>query len=180
MLRAALIGISLCVTSLPLAAPAEAQFLGLGRKKSDDSDGERKCDEGKRAGASILGGVLGGLASRSPLGRSPVGSIISSNLFSDVLTDAIACRLDKDEQKKAAKASEDAVERGTVGSSSTWQSTTRQNVTGTSTVVAQNVASDGTRCMNVTDVIIVEGEETKVSKKMCRGPGQSKYVVAQV
>jgi hypothetical protein len=32
--------------------------------------------------------------------------------------------------------------------------------------------------MNVTDIVIVEGEETRVSKKMCRGPGQSRYVLA--
>jgi hypothetical protein len=31
--------------------------------------------------------------------------------------------------------------------------------------------------MDVSDVVIVEGEETKVSKKMCKAKGQKRYVI---
>ena len=45
-------------------------------------------------------------------------------------------------------------------------------------MAAKNELADGTQCMNVTDIIIVEGEETRVSKRMCKGPGQARYVLA--
>jgi hypothetical protein len=32
--------------------------------------------------------------------------------------------------------------------------------------------------MNVNDFIIVDGEETQVTKRMCKGPGESRYVLA--
>jgi hypothetical protein len=35
--------------------------------------------------------------------------------------------------------------------------------------------ADGSTCMTVTDVVIVDGEETTVPKKMCRAKGASAF-----
>ena len=39
----------------------------------------------------------------------------------------------------------------------------------------QKQAADGSHCMTVTDVVIVDGEETTAPKRMCRAPGASGY-----
>ena len=67
-------------------------------------------------------------------------------------------RLDPAEQVQAAKATEDAVRGEAVGSTANWTSETRQNVSGSSTVIARNDEAGGRRCINVTDFIIVDGE----------------------
>jgi hypothetical protein len=33
--------------------------------------------------------------------------------------------------------------------------------------------------MNVTDFVIVDGQETKVTKRMCKEPGQKRYMIAE-
>ena len=73
------------------------------------------------------------------------------------LTNAIACRLDPAEQVQAAKATEEVTRGEEVGATSSWTSETRENVSGSSTVASKNQLADGTSCMNVTDVVIVEG-----------------------
>ena len=63
-----------------------------------------------------------------------------------------------------------------VGASSAWTSETRENVSGTSTVVARNDNDQGgMQCITVSDVIIVNGEETTADKRMCRKPGSARY-----
>lgn len=137
-----------------------------------------KLSAPKKRGSSIMGGLLGGLANRA-LGRAgtSISSYVPVQEFANVLTDAIACRLDAQEQKQAADATNEAV-RGGVGTTSSWTSGTRADVSGSSTVTAQTASADGTSCMTVNDVIIVSGEETTVSKRMCRVPGASGYTVA--
>ena len=76
--------------------------------------------------------------------------------------------------KVAAKATDDAI-RGGVGTEVKWTSESRANVNGTSKVTAQQQLADGGTCMTVTDVVIVDGEETTVPKKMCRARGASGY-----
>jgi len=166
--------------SVPHAAQARFGFLGdVGRGATADS-ADSKCQGGKKSrGGMILGNVLGGMASRTA-GRVGMASFVPVAAFSDVLSDAIACKLDAKEQEKAAGATTQAVtkaERSSEPTTVAWTSDTRANVTGTSTVEAKTKLADGTSCMNVTDVVIVEGEETRVQKKMCRGPGQSRYVL---
>jgi surface antigen len=176
---------SLIVVSLE--APAAAQFSGiLGRigskpaseTASPESTKQAGCklSSAKRRGSSMLGGVLGGLASRA-IGRSDLVGIVSTNTLGTMLTDAIACKLDEKEQKQAANATTEAV-RGGVGSTANWKSETRPGVCGSSTVKAQTLAANGASCMDVNDVIIVDGEETKVSKRMCRAPGASGYTLS--
>ncbi len=168
------------VLALALPVPAHAQFGGLLRSKpraSSSGKTENGCDDsaGKAVGRSVIGGMLGGLAGRA-------GGIISYLPVPEVaglLTDAIACKLEPEEQKKAADATLEATRGEEVGSTSAWKSETRKDVSGTSTVVGKTQLADGSTCMNVNDVIIVEGEETTVSKRMCKKPGAARYEIAQ-
>lgn len=171
MFRVIALSASLALTSLP--APLRAQTAD----QADAAEGQPcKLSEPKRRGSKVFGGMLGNLANRA-FGGSAVASIIPFNTVSESLTDAIACKLDQDEQKKAAGATNDAIARG-VGGSSSWQSTTRDGVSGSSTVTERTQTADGSTCMNVTDVVIVNGEETTVPKKMCRKRGASGYAVS--
>ena len=162
------------------AQPAQAQLFGIGKKKSASPTTSQPCQpsEARTRRNSILGGIVGGIAG-SALGSTgasgavvglaiPVGSLLSS---------AIMDKLDCKEQIQAAEATTNAV-RGGVGTSSTWSSGTRANVSGTSTVTGENKLADGTSCVTITDVVIVDGEETTALKRMCRKPGDSGYALA--
>lgn len=171
-----------------IAAPVQAQLGGLLRRvpqvaadanqAADDKGGCPKGKKGSRAGRNIVGGVIrdtiGDAASRAGVySYTPIAEV------SDALTNAIACKLDPAEQVQAAAATEAATRSEEVGSTAAWTSETRANVSGSSTVVARSDESGGRRCMNVTDFIIVEGEETRVTKRMCKEPGQPRYVLAE-
>jgi surface antigen len=116
-----------------------------------------------------------------------------------VLSEAITRLLDCREQEQAAVASEQAVEqaaaaaqqapapgrpgqRGTaaaaspVGATVAWTSESRPGVTGSSTVTGLEQAADGSECMTVTDIVIVDGEETRAPKRMCRRPPSQRFV----
>lgn len=166
--------------SAPHAAQAQFGLFGDVTRGATASSADSKCKGGKKSrGGMILGNVLGGMASRTA-GRAGVSVFVPVAAFSDVLSDAIACKLDAKEQEKAAGATTEALtkaERSSGPTTVAWESETRKNVSGTSTVEAKTKLADGSSCMNVTDVVIVEGEETRVQKKMCRGRGQSRYVL---
>lgn len=165
------------VLAMALPLPAQAQFGSLLRSTPRSSGKTATgCDDsaGKAAGRSVIGGVLGGLASRAGL-----PSFLPVPEVAGLLTDAIACKLEPKEQKQAADATLEATRGEEVGSSSSWTSETRKDVSGTSTVVGKTQLADGSTCMNVNDVIIVEGEETTVSKRMCKKPGAARYEIAQ-
>ena len=165
--------------------PAQAQFGSLLRKattpapkpSSNDNGGCPKGKKGSSIGRNILGNVLND-AVGDAASKAGVYSYVPIAEVSGTLTNAIACKLDPAEQVQAAAATEEITREGEIGSTANWTSETRENVTGSSTVASKNRLADGTSCMNVTDIVIVEGEETRVSKKMCRGPGQSRYVLA--
>ena len=129
----------------------------------------------KKAKRSMFGGLVSGLGS-GLLGRAGVaGNVISLAMpVGSYLTDELLKMLDCKEQQQAAKATDDAI-RGGVGTEVSWKSETRPNVTGTSKVTGQEQMADGGNCLTVTDVVIVDGEETTVPKKMCRARGSSGY-----
>jgi hypothetical protein len=180
-----------------LAAPAQAQFGGLGRiindarnaAENDEEEEEEQTpeeceqDSSPSVGRAVLGGILG-RASRDAANRAGIGSFVPVSEFSDQLTTAIACRLDPDEQRQAADATLEAT-RGTsedgsaeVGASAAWTSETREGVSGRSTVTGRQAEpGDGLDCIFVTDVIIVEGEETRADKRMCRQPPSPRYSI---
>ena len=182
---------SVLVSGCLIATSASAQFGGFSlpslptsaRSNSKSSDG---CPKGKSKseGSSVLGGFIG-----QGLGRAASSAGVSrffpSAEVADTLTNAIACRLDPEEQKQAAAATIEAT-RGAegddapppVGASTSWTSETRENVSGTSTVVARNDNDKGgLQCITVSDVIIVNGEEATADKRMCRRPGSARYAL---
>lgn len=174
--------LSVSVLSLVATAPAAAQFpfgIGTRAKKSETAEkGGCNLSDEKKRNSRMAGNLLGGIANRALGGRAgAVTGFVPVNIFTNALTDAIACQLDKDEQKQAVAATEQAIAGG-VGTKTTWTSATRQGVTGSSVVTAANTRADGASCMTVNDVVIVEGEETTVSKQMCRAPGGSGYVLS--
>ena len=126
---------------------------------------------------SMFGSIAGQLAGTA-LGRSGIPSSVGGvyipvqSLVSQGITRLLTCK----EQKQAATATQTAV-RGGVGTSSSWTSESRATVTGSSTVNSQSRRADGSSCLAVTDVVIVNGEETRETKTMCRAPGASGYTL---
>jgi hypothetical protein len=171
-----------------LAVPAHAQFGGIlgGAIRGATSSPKDGCKEGRSrsTGSRVAGGILSGVASSYAGSVSPVFNWVPIAGLTDQLTASIACKLDPEEQKQAAQATLEAT-RGTgekaevaVGSSQQWTSGTREDVSGTSTVVdREDHASGGAQCITVSDVIIVRGEETRADKHMCRRPPAVRYTL---
>ena len=157
---------------LSVQVPTEASAQG------NDNRVGKKCQPKKKKSGGMFGSIVGGIAGRA-LGSAGVPGSVAGLAFpvSSLITDAIASKLDCKEQVQAANATTEAT-RGGVGTTSTWESETRPGVRGSSTATAQNQRSDGASCMSVNDVVIVNGEETTVSKTMCRAPGASGYTLA--
>jgi hypothetical protein len=143
--------------------PAEAQAQG-GQNCSYEQQARRQ------AARNVLGGIAGGV-----LGRA--GGVASAALpMASMLGDALMNLLDCREQQKAAAATEEAIRGGDVGDRAEWESETRPGVRGASEITAvENNAPDG-QCMTVTDIVIVDGEETRAPKRMCRRPPSNRYV----
>lgn len=164
MLRVLFVAAPLALVAM--AATAQAQ--------STSRTGER-CEQPQQesTGRRLRRGILGGLG-RSVLGRAGVpGSVVGVYLpVGELLDEAISSMLDCREQQQAATATNEAV-RGGVGTTTTWTSETRPNVRGSSTVTAQEGNGE---CMTVTDIVIVDGEETRAPKRMCRRPPNNRYV----
>ena len=172
-----------------LAAPAHAQFGGVfggSRNRNSSSDEQDKCTEQKRStGSRVAGGILGSIAGSVAGNVGGLITYVPVAVFADQITASIACRLDPEEQEKAADATLEAT-RGAdentapeVGQMAEWTSETREDVSGTSTVVASNdVDENGLQCISVADVIIVKGEETRAEKRMCRRPPAARYSIA--
>src|SRR3954466_12025467 len=129
----------------------------------------------KKAKRSMFGGMLGSIGG-SLLGRAgTVGQVASLAMpAASYLGEELLKMLDCKEQQQAAKATDQAI-RGGVGTEVAWTSETRPNVSGKSKVTGEEKLADGGQCMTVTDVVIVDGEETTVPKKMCRAKGASGY-----
>lgn len=174
MFRAMLLAAPLLL--LPVSAPLTPLDGGASAQSRTGEQCEERNQRNRRRGRGI-GGFLGGVAG----GRlGPLGNAVSNVLpVGSLLGEAIASMLDCREQRQAAAATEEAVERaerGGAGTSSTWQSETRANVSGSSTVTAVEASAADGECMTVTDVVIVDGEETRAPKRMCRRPPNNRYV----
>ncbi|MES2699784.1 MAG: hypothetical protein V4647_09260 [Pseudomonadota bacterium] len=187
--RALIASVSVVALVLPLAV-ANAQFGGILRRARGATNAAASSDgcatgSSSNAGGRALGNILGGLANDAAY-SSGVSSWVPSAEFADQLDASIACKLDPEEQKQAADATLEAT-RGTgadgtgkpeVGQMSQWTSNTRADVSGTSTVSSvERGGGDGRDCIMVTDVVIVEGEETRAEKRMCRAPGAARYSI---
>jgi surface antigen len=155
-------------------APSAAPAATRGASSGGCTDEQR---ESARQRGRSMGGMLGGLA-RGLGGRVGGAASMMTNLLpvDQMLGEAIANMLDCREQQQAARATEEATRSATVGSTSTWRSESRPGVTGSSTVTAVQNGSPQGDCMTVTDIVIVDGEETRAPKQMCRRPPSNRYV----
>ncbi len=137
----------------------------------------QNCDTPqKKAKRSLFGSMLGSVAG-SVLGQvgGTAGTVASLALpAASMLGEELLRLLDCKEQQQAAQATDQAI-RGGVGTEVAWKSESRANVTGRSKVTAAEQLADGGQCVTVTDVVIVDGEETTVPKRMCRARGASGY-----
>lgn len=177
------------------AIPAQAQFRGLFRDGERGARAAEGCedDSGGDVVRGVIGGLLGGAARRTA-NRAGLGSFVPVSRFTNELTKEIACKLDAEEQEQAAEATlevtsvtdeegneavdeEGIVAVPEVGRSASWTSESRDDVSGTSTVTAREASQGGNDCITVTDVIIVEGEETRADKRMCRLAGSPRYTI---
>lgn len=182
MLRAALISTALIVATAAPVLPA-AQQAAAAQPSADAS----KCSPARRRGGGLLGAlgrVAASSAVNSVLGSNPVTSTISSFLpVEDLLDETLLKLLCKDEQKKAAKATEDVTiqaERTGGNAKVEWQSESRKNVKGRSEVTGfESAGTGGGRCMKVRDVVIIDGEETKMEKRMCKQPPKPGYAMVK-
>ena len=161
-----------------LLAVAPAAILSSGRAIAQtQSANPQQCQDTaeKKAKRSMFGSMLGSIGG-SLLGRAgAAGSVVAASLPAvSYLSDELLKMLDCKEQQQAAKATDQAI-RGGVGTEVSWTSETRPNVKGTSKVTGKEQLADGGDCLTVTDVVIVDGEETTVPKKMCRAKGASGY-----
>ncbi len=169
------IAIAACALLAMTAAPAPVE--------AQTANGcEAPRNAGRSIGRSILGRVIGDVAGRATNSLGYAARFVPSSEVADTLTDAIACRLDEGEQMKAKEATIEATRSEQVGSSVSWTSDTRANVSGTTTIASRDDAPAGrpagSRCMVVDDIIIVNGEETRAQKRMCRVPPSPRYALA--
>lgn len=144
------------------------------KKIKAKANSNKSCKKSRGRGR-LLGGIFGSVVG-SVAGLDDVGVLIAGAVGA-VLVGEIACKLSEDEQEKAAEATFAVVDQETVGAVANWKSPTRGGVSGSSTVTALNTEPDGRKCLTITDVAIIDGEETRISKQMCRGAGQSKYAI---
>ncbi|HEY0149910.1 MAG TPA: hypothetical protein VGB70_13025 [Allosphingosinicella sp.] len=170
MLRPLLISAALLLVPPATIAPLAPAAAAAPAEKTGKSCGDESA--AKKRKKSMFGAVLGGIASSAIGGHS--GGLGYAFPVASMLSDAIIDLLDCKEQKQAAAATDEAV-RGGVGSTATWESESRPGVKGSSTVSAEEKLADGSHCLTVTDVVIVDGEETTVPKRMCRENGKSGY-----
>ena len=160
------------IAALLLAAPATLVVPVTAVKAQ--TEGQCEDTPQKQAKRSMFGSILGGLANQV-VGRTGMDTVAGGLIpVGSIVADELLKLLDCKEQKQAANATNEAI-RGGVGTEVRWQSESRQNVSGASKVTGQEALADGTHCMTVTDVAIIDGEETTVPKRMCRGRGDSGY-----
>ena len=167
-----LLATAVSVPSLALAAqPAAAASASPGNAKQCAADTPQK-----KAKRSMFGAMMGSMAGAFLGSAGGVAGTVATAALpaASMLGEELLKLLDCKEQQQAARATDDAI-RGGVGSEVKWTSESRPNVTGRSKVTGEQKLADGGQCFTVSDVVIVDGEETTVPKKMCRARGASGY-----
>jgi len=159
------------VTSVPLAAQPIAAASAPANPKQCAADTPQK-----KAKRGMFGAMMGSMAGAFLGSAGGVAGTVASVALpaASMLGEELLRLLDCKEQQQAAKATDDAI-RGGVGTEVKWTSESRANVTGRSKVTAEQKLADGGQCFTVSDIVIVDGEETTVPKKMCRARGASGY-----
>tara|TARA_R100001244_G_scaffold44182_1_gene39724 strand:- start:47130 stop:47831 length:702 start_codon:yes stop_codon:yes gene_type:complete len=150
----------------PEAANSFDTLCGNGQGKPDENAARTK-----RKGIFGMADRMASVTRKIPL----VGDFLVDSANS--LSQSVACRLYPEEQEQAAEATQEATRSGEVGKMVEWESTVRENVSGSSKVSSKNKLPDGTPCMVLADILIVDGEELRVSKTMCKLPGSGHYTI---
>lgn len=132
----------------------------------DEADGMQQC--GEPGDTIYLEGLIGILVNRAR--RLQTGTNITGSMI------GFACRLRPEERQAAADASDQVLAQEEVGATAEWISPSREDVSGSSTVTAMNSEPTGATCLDITDIIIIDGEEERATRRMCRAPGESRYV----
>ncbi|QJB68706.1 caspase family protein [Parasphingorhabdus halotolerans] len=145
-----------------------------GEKSARNSQDAKKCKKSRSRG-QLLGGIFGGLVGKAA-GLGKVGTLLASGAGA-LLVGELACQLDEKEQEKAGEATVLVAQKEEVGAKVEWQSPTRSGVSGSSTITALNTQPNGRRCLSITDVAIIDGEETRIAKQMCKGVGDERYAI---
>lgn len=169
------------------ARPAERRSENR-RESREARNINQQCQRRARQRGRLIGGLVGGVAGGLAGRNNPLASLATALPASLLLGEVISRLLDCREQEQAAAATEQvaqqaaaqqasgaSAERG-VGQTVTWTSETRPGVTGSSTVTALEQEPSGGECMTVTDIIIVDGQETRAPKRLCRRPPSQRFV----
>lgn len=143
-----------------------SQLASSAAKSAPCASGNAALGAGVTAGASLAAKKAG------VKNAEVVGLVIGA-----LLTDKIACLLNPTEQASAATATQSAVTQG-VGAQVQWNSTSRPDVSGRSSVLSETKRPDGALCRAVRDVVIISGEETTVTKTLCRAAGATGFTLA--
>jgi surface antigen len=160
---------------VPLAASAPTANAATSAEQSRTGEQCLRSNRNRRRGGSVLGGIARGALGR--FGGGAAANIVAP--MGSMLGDAIMSLLDCDEQRQAATATEqvtERVDRDGVGASASWRSETRPGVAGSSTVTAVETRAPDGECLTITDIVIVDGQETTAPKRMCRRPPNNRYV----
>ena len=152
------------------AGPAGAKSFDTLCGNGQGKPGETEVRE-KRKGIFGMADRMASVTRKIPL----VGDFLVDS--ANYLSQSVACRLYPEEQEQAAEATQEATRSGEIGKTVAWQSSVRENVSGSSTVSSKNRRADGTPCMVLADIVIVDGEELRVSKTMCKLPGSDHYTI---
>ncbi len=165
--------ITLAAASLAAAGAQAAPFPQGLTQLATTAAKSAPCASGNAAMGAAVGAGASALAKKSGVKNAEVVGVVISAL----LTDKIACLLNPGEQTAAATATQTAITQG-VGSNVKWTSTSRPDVSGTSSVLSEQKRPDGALCRAVRDVVIVSGEETTVTKTLCRATGATGFTLA--
>jgi surface antigen len=160
---------------VPLAGSAPTASAATSAEQSRTGEQCQRSNQNRRRSGSAIGGIARGF-----LGRFGGGAVANTILpMGSMLGDAIMNLLDCDEQRQAATATEQVTERADrdgVGASASWRSESRPGVAGSSTVTAVETRAPDGECLTITDIVIVDGQETTAPKRMCRRPPNNRYV----
>jgi hypothetical protein len=170
------------------------------RRQREAREEIRRCERRARGRGRLIGGLIGGIAGGivGRNGGSAAEMVAISAPVSLLLGEAISSLLDCREREQAAQATEAAIAQATaqpaatqpvagqpagdagaqrgVGTTVAWSSETRPGVTGSSTITGLEQEAGGGECMTVTDIVIVDGQETRAPKRMCRRPPSQRFV----
>lgn len=139
------------------------------------------CGKGSQVAGAIVGGIVGALFGRAiDGGRNRSAGTLIGGALGVFIGSKIAKSLDKCEQQKMAKATQDALDSKASGEASeqAWASDSRAGVAGKVTASAPTTLPDGRICRTATQVNYVDGQELQDNPQFCRTPSSPAWTPA--